>query len=349
MSLRQKIAVAAGGFAFAVVAIGIFLPSVATVERSAVVDAYPATVFALINDFHQIDKWSGWRATDPNLRFGISGARRGVGAELDWNGSILGRGSRRITTSVPYERVTILQDTDGSESSLSILLTDVGGTTNMVWRFERDFGLNVFARYFGLLLDGIIGPVYESDIDRLSRMAQSLPPSDFSDVDIEHVVVEAVDIAFIPTSSEPLAQAISAALGDAYFQVLSFIDANGLKEAGAPLSISRDFRGAELRFDAGIPIRGITDATPRSQNSVEIGRSYGGPVIRAKHVGSYLTLGRTHDKIAAYLAALGIERQGDAWESYVSDPTRTAADELVTYVYYPVRADDLDGVERLPE
>ena len=121
---------------------------------------------------------------------------------------------------------------------------------------------------------------------------------------------------------------------------MSFIDEHGLKEAGAPISISRAFSGAELRFDAGVPVRGIKADTPRSKDLVRIGKSYGGPAIRVKHVGSYLTLGRTHDKIAAYLAALGIERNGDAWESYVSDPTRIAAEDLLTYVYYPIRAED---------
>ena len=33
---------------------------------------------------------------------------------------------------------------------------------------------------------------------------------------------------------------------------------------------------------------------------------------------------------------LGIERAGDAWESYVSDPTKVPEAELLTYVYYPV-------------
>jgi effector-binding domain-containing protein len=43
--------------------------------------------------------------------------------------------------------------------------------------------------------------------------------------------------------------------------------------------------------------------------------------------------------VSAYLAALGIERDGDAWESYVSDPAEVPEEELLTYVYYPVRDD----------
>ena len=37
-------------------------------------------------------------------------------------------------------------------------------------------------------------------------------------------------------------------MGDAYFEILSFIDQHGLQEAGAPISITRSFSGAELLF-----------------------------------------------------------------------------------------------------
>ncbi|MDH3440352.1 MAG: GyrI-like domain-containing protein, partial [Gammaproteobacteria bacterium] len=109
------------------------------------------------------------------------------------------------------------------------------------------------------------------------------------------------------------------------------------EEAGAPLSIARGYSGAGLVFDAGIPVRGLTDRTPRTENVVKIGSTYGGSVIRVRHVGAYATLAATHNKIAAYLAAKGMIRNGDAWESYVSDPNRTDESGLITYVYYPIR------------
>ena len=77
------------------------------------------------------------------------------------------------------------------------------------------------------------------------------------------------------------------------------------------MSITRTFVGAELLFDAGIPVRGVTEDTPRESNGVRIGATYGGPVIRVRHVGSYRDLSVTHRKIAAYLAAHGIERNGE--------------------------------------
>ncbi len=187
----------------------------------------------------------------------------------------------------------------------------------------------------------VIGESHEKGLENLRSLAEGLPRADFSDIEIEHIVVEATDIAYRSTSSIPEAAAISEAMGKAYFDILGFIDENKLQESGAPLSISRAFSGSEIRFDAAIPVRGMTDNPPRSGSSVKLGRTYGGPVIRAKHVGSYRTLARTHDKIAAYLAALSIERNGDAWESYVSDPTRTGEGELLTFVYYPIVVEEL--------
>ncbi len=127
-------------------------------------------------------------------------------------------------------------------------------------------------------------------------------------------------------------------MGEAYFRILNFIDAQGLKEAGAPMSITESFSGSALLFTAAIPVQGVGDATERESGGVRLGKSYAGPVIRVVHTGSYRSLGNTHRKISAYLAALGIERAGPAWETYISDPTKVAEAELLTYVFYPIRS-----------
>lgn len=334
----KKVLKWSGGVLLFLIVVGVFLPSRAIVEREILIDAYAATVFALLNDFGQINKWSPRLDDDPNAQVEISGPPRGTGASMAWDGHIIGRGSQTIVESVPFERVTIQSEfADQSPASDRFALSTQNGMTRVAWRHEIDHGFNIGGRYLGLIQDSIIGPEQEEGLARLKEFAESLPHADFSDIEIEHVVVEASTIAYLRTTSIPEATAISEAMGEAYFRVLSFIDEHGLEDAGAPLSITRTFSGSELVFDAAIPVRGLTAATPRSEEAVKIGTTYTGPVIRVKHIGPYRTLGRTHDKIAAYLAALGIERNGDAWESYISDPTRTDESQLLTYVYYPIR------------
>lgn len=337
MSIARKFAYSAGGLLLALMLIGLILPPTVHVERAIHIDAPPASVFALINDFNQINQWSPWVATDPNALFTVSGPPRGVGATITWDGSIVGQGRQVILESEPFSRVVSELDLGGQGRPTSTFeLLQVESGTQVNWSFENEFGFNLVGRYFGLMLDGIVGPDYESGLASLKAMAERLPRADFSDIEIEHRTIEAFDIAFLPTASVPEAAAISAALGDAYFELLNFIDRHNLQNAGAPMSVSGPFSGSQLQFDAAIPIRGLTADTPRDGSGVKIGRSYAGSVIRVKHVGPYRTLGRTHDKIAAYLAALGIRRNGNAWESYVSDPTRVAAEDLLTYVYYPI-------------
>jgi effector-binding domain-containing protein len=302
------------------------------------IDAHQATVFALVNDFRRFALWSPWADTDPNARFLYSGPNRGEGAMVIWDGAIIGNGSQLITESHPFDRVGITMNPGQPGEARSWFLLEPGvGTTIVTWGFEADYGLNIVGRYFASMLGGVVARDYHDGLVALKELATSLPRADFSDLEFEHIVVEATDIAFLPATSRPESAAISDALGKAYFQILSFIDDNNLTEAGAPLSITRSFNGAELRFDAAIPVRGIGEETPKPGAGVRITQTYAGPVIRIRHIGSYKLLSSTHRKVSAYLAALGIERNGAVWESYVSDPGKVPEKDLLTYVYYPIK------------
>lgn len=338
MPIARKILTGCGILLLLLVTIGIFLPSSAHVEREILVDAPAATIFALVNDFRQIGKWSPWQESDPNAQYSISGPPRGVGATLEWDGDIVGQGKQQIVESIPYERVVSDLDLGGQgQATSTMLLRQASDGTRVVWSFDSRFGLNLVGRFAGLMFDSIVGDDYDAGLKNLKTLAERLPRADFSDTEIETINVEARDIAFFSATSIPLAAAISETMGDAYFRVLNFMDRYGLTDAGPALSISRGYRGQDLAFDAAIPVLGIRDDTPRNALGVKLGSTYAGLAIRVRHVGSYGTLGQTHDKIAAYLAAYGIQRNGDAWESYVSDPTRTAEAELITFVYYPIR------------
>jgi effector-binding domain-containing protein/uncharacterized protein YndB with AHSA1/START domain len=319
--------------------IGLALPRAHQIEVQIEIDAQPATVFALVNDFRRFTLWSPWRDTDPNARFVYSGSTRGQGATMTWDGAIIGSGTQTIEESRPFEFVEIIMNKDEpGEATSWFRLTPGVGTTIVHWGFEKDHGLNIVGRYFASMLGGIVARDYEAGLAKLKEMAESLPRADFSDLEIEHLVVKPMDIAYLTTRSRPDPDAMSGAMGEAYFEILRFIDDNALQDAGAPLAIMHTFSGAELVFDAAIPVRSVGNDTPSEGPRVRLGSTYGGAVIRIRHVGPYRGLSTTHHKTGAYLAAMGIERNGPAWESYVSDPAKVAEEELLTYIYYPIRA-----------
>jgi effector-binding domain-containing protein len=336
----QKLIYGIGAVLALLIIIGFALPRTNQVEVRIEIDAHQATVFALVNDFRRFALWSPWAHTDPNARFLYAGPRRGEGAVVTWDGAIIGNGSQVITESRPFEWIGITMSPGEPGEAISWFALETGvGTTIVTWGFEADYGLNIVGRYFAWMLGGIVARDYHDGLVALKELAESLPRADFTDLAIEHIVVEAIDIALLPTTSRPEPAAISDALGKAYFQILGFIDDHKLAEAGAPLSITRRFNGAELVFDAAIPVRGVGESPLKSGAGVRISQTYAGPVIRIRHTGSYKLLASTHRKVSAYLAALGIERNGAAWESYVSDPGKVPEQDLLTYVYYPVRVD----------
>jgi hypothetical protein len=335
MNKFRRLAYGVGLLLLAFVIVGVFLPSSARVQRAAQVDAPAATVFVLAGDARRIAEWSPW--VGPAASLDLAG-RAGESPEtMRWQGGALGNGSLTFIDRAPYERVTATVQSGRDRELLSRMeVDDTGAGTRVRWQVETDFGVNLLARYGGLWFESRTGEILEHGLDELATLAESLPRADWSELDIERLEVQPGDIAYLTASSLPNAAAISEAMGAAYFNVLAFMDRHGLEEAGPPLSISRRFSGSEFVFDAAIPVRGIRDDTPRTEGGIRLGQTWGGPVVRGRHIGSYRRLSETHEKIAAWLAVHGVARAGDAWEAYVSDPTRTPEAELVTEVYYPI-------------
>jgi len=89
-------------------------------------------------------------------------------------------------------------------------------------------------------------------------------------------------------------------------------------------------RGQGFLLEAAIPVLG-TGADP--EGHVRFGRSPGGRAVRAVHRGPHARMGPTYEKLAAWMAANGLEEGRVSWEQYVSDPTQTPADELITHIY----------------
>lgn len=333
----QKLVFGVAALIVVLLIIGLALPSQSRLIVTTEVDAPAATVFALVNDMRRRQLWSPISAQDPNARIEFSGPVRGPGASVSWDGPVVGSGTETIVNSQPFAYVeSLINAGEPGEARHWFRLVPGTGVTEVERGFEHDYGWNLVGRYVGLLVTGVIRRDYDNGLASLKRTAESLPSADFSDLEIERLRVEPLQIAYVSTGAAPTPAAVSAALGAAYRQVLSYIDRQRLQVAGAPLAIKRSFSGAELRFDAGIPVSGVTDETPQNQAPVRLGLTHGGTVIRATHIGGYDRLAETHRKITAYLAALGIERSGDAWESYVSDPAEVEERDLVTYIYYPI-------------
>lgn len=107
MAVLKKMIVALVLIVVAPGVVGLLLPRRVHVERSAVIDAPRATVFALVNGYKSFNKWSPWFDKDPSARYSYEGPELGVGANMSWSGdpNTVGSGSREIVESRPFEAV----------------------------------------------------------------------------------------------------------------------------------------------------------------------------------------------------------------------------------------------------
>lgn len=321
------------------VAVGFALPDTAHVERSTVVQARPATAYAVLNGFKQFRKWSPWDGLDPNTQYTTSGPIWGVGAGQAWRGDDrVGAGSQEIIATEPNQSVTIKLVFEGfdSENTARYLIAPEGEGSRITWSYDSVFNGNLLGRYFGLMMDKMLGADYEKGLAQLKTLLESLPKDDFSGIEPAVVQTTAQPILYIAGSAGPADGA--AQLGAAYGQVMGYMQAHGIQQVAAPLAVTRKYDEATKAwdFDAGIPVD-KTEPAPPADGAVKAGQTYAGWVIRATHTGPYEAMEPTYAKLMAFRTAAGFEDNGNSWEQYITDPTTVAPEAIKTHVYWPIK------------
>ena len=243
MSLLKKFVVGLLVLVALVVVIGLFLPSTAHVERSVQIAAAPHVVFTLVDNLRNFNRWSPWAERDPETVYTFSGPDAGVGATMSWasDNPQVGAGSQRLTTSQPHSRVEAQLDFGAqgtAESFFDLQPADDG--TAVTWGFDTDFGLDLVGRYMGLMFDSWIGADYEAGLANLKALAESLPQTNWTDLEIEVIELDPFLVAYTTGASSWDAAEISEDLGSAYGSIGQFIAKQGLEPPGPPLTVSRN-------------------------------------------------------------------------------------------------------------
>jgi effector-binding domain-containing protein len=340
MTLLKKIGLVAGLLVVLLLVGAYLLPREVRVEREARIDAPVSTVFALVDGFGRFNDWSPWAARDPEARYTYEGPRRDVGERMSWEGDpdTVGSGSQTLVERVPWEKIgTELDFGPEGKATATLSLSPDQGATRVRWSFETDLGMNPVGRWMSLFMDRWIGSDYEQGLANLKRLAEGLPKTDFRGLEWSEVQVQARPVAYVEASCGKDEREIAATMASAYARVSSFLNRNGLDQAGPPLTINHEWGDAGYRFDAALPLTRVPDVRVPVDSPVRVKSTYAGRALRAVHRGSYTTMAATYEQLFSCAAAYGYERAGSPWDEFVTDPTDVPAAEPVTNVYLPVR------------
>jgi len=157
-----------------VAVIGLFLPAKYSVERSVVISATPGEIHEYVGDLKKWDDWAPWKEDDPSIVVTLGEKTSGVGASQSWVGES-GTGALTITESSPDKGVEydLLFD-GGTYECVGSMKYDrlPDGDTKVTWVMSGDMGKSLASGYFALLMDTMVGNMFEKGLKNLKRVAE---------------------------------------------------------------------------------------------------------------------------------------------------------------------------------
>ena len=164
------------GFSIIFLLVGWLLPDSARMERSIVIDAPPGPIFERVDDLRAFNDWAPWSERDPDADYRYEGPERGVGSAVEWTSDHpqVGSGRQEIVESRANEYVRWQLDFEAQGNAESwISLEPVPAGTRVTWGFLTRFGNNLMGRYFGLLLEDMLAPEFDTGLAELKRQVEA--------------------------------------------------------------------------------------------------------------------------------------------------------------------------------
>ena len=168
----KRIGIALGVLVVLAVVVGLLLPSEYSVERSVTIGADPERIHGFVGDLERWPEWTPWLDMDPTIQTVYGENTSGVGASQSWSGES-GSGELTITgwdvdTGVLYD----MSFDEGKYMSVgSISYEQVAGGTKVTWSMEGE-SKGIITRYFGVLMDAMVGPAFEDGLGKLKTRAE---------------------------------------------------------------------------------------------------------------------------------------------------------------------------------
>lgn len=156
------------------VVVGLILPTSYEVRRGIAIDAPAGAVFEWVDDLERWPQWEPWREADPTIRVTLDETTRGLGARQSWTGDS-GTGELIFTKSDPGSGIAYDMVFDGKYKSKGAVTyhTEGDGSTHVEWVMSGDTGTPIVGGYFALLMDPMVGPMFERGLEKLKAAAEA--------------------------------------------------------------------------------------------------------------------------------------------------------------------------------
>ncbi|MBL4819177.1 MAG: SRPBCC family protein [Deltaproteobacteria bacterium] len=175
METLKKVIFGIAVFLVLFLAFGYLLPKQVEVSRSIDMHATTWQIHPYVDNLERWKNWMPWnKEMDPSVKYTFSGAKRGQGARMSWSSDKMGSGELTITKSAKRAGVwySIYFHEGHMESLGSLTYQPVPNGTKVIWKDIMEMGNNPINRYFGLLLDAMLGADFETGLAKLKEVVE---------------------------------------------------------------------------------------------------------------------------------------------------------------------------------
>ncbi len=309
-----------------------------SVERSIVIDAAMASVVPHLADFNQWSAWSPWAVLEPGHHNSVHGDAGELGSRMEWNGQVIGAGKMSLvnkklspnSTELHYDLEFTAPWKSRAKSGFTV--SESGDKANVTWRLDAEMPFYLF------FMVGMMKSMIGMDYDRGLGMLKSVVETGEVDAETEGKgIVDMVGFDYVGVSRTSSIADMPGHM-QADFQALMQACAKVGCEPAHVVSIYNKVRLSKQLFSytsaiAGSGVDGIAadlglaSGVVKSQKMLEI-----------KHRGSYQFIGNAWSMGHLTLRANKLKANGAPFEYYHNDPNDTPESELLTSVYFPIKA-----------
>ncbi len=309
------------------------LPKTYKVEHSVYIKAKPELIYDLTSNFRKWKLWEPWtKAVDSTAVFELIGKEGQVGAIWKWDGKILGNGQMTATGYIPKQQFSYdLAFNKGKyQSKGKIIIEQAGDSSKVSWIDEGDLGYNPINRYFGLMMDKMLGPDFIKGLTKLKNVCESRA----SWPRIEEKAMPEQIAILIRDSAGP--KTYEKVIGRGFGELMAFVKTNKLKCTGHPFAVYLKYDTVTMSgvIDLGI----VVEKADKGKGRVRVEKIPAQNVVMAYYFGAYDKTAVTYHILDQYIKEAGLQQAGGPTEIYVTDPmSEKDPAKLETDILFPVK------------
>lgn len=316
--------------------VGLFLPENAKVERSVYMKSRASIAYQLINDLKQWPSWSPWHQIDPNTIWNYSEPAIGKGAWYSWNSENhnLGAGKMTINSCVIDERIDLTLEMNGMGSAqIQFLIEGKGAQTKLSWVLTKQLGNNPYARYWGLLMDKMMGPDFEKGLEALKHIAEQRGAKPLIlgfETDLENME----SFQYIGIRKQVKQAELNQFLGTGFSVLIDAIKKQEVPCKGSPFTINHAVTKGVFDIETGIRIE-----RPMLETSqFKLGKIDSCKAFVVHYTGPYQELGAIYEATFGYFKEQSIQAIAAPIEFYINDPSTVKdSTQFKTDIYFRIQ------------